>query len=135
MTYRLWGKWTKYSPPLTQDSFVPRKEKLKRIKLTEKEKKVRSRHYSIKARALKKSLSFDLSEKDVHDLIYAPCDYCGSWILHSEIDKKDPLKGYTKANCVPACHRCNTLKSNFITYEEMHKIVEVLGWRINACKS
>lgn len=92
------------------------------------EQYLRNRLYSIRIRAAKKGVDFDLDAEFIGGIIASNCEYCNSH-PNSELDRKDPNLGYTKANIVPACHRCNTLKSNVISYEDMLKVVEVLGWR------
>jgi 5-methylcytosine-specific restriction endonuclease McrA len=75
-------------------------------------------------------LAFDLSVSFVRTTMASPCHYCGTACGSSELDKKVPTRGYAMSNVVPACRRCNTLKSNVITYEEMVTVVQVLGWRV-----
>jgi hypothetical protein len=44
------------------------------------------------------------------------------------IDRKDNTKGYFLDNIVLCCFTCNTIKNNFLSYEEMIKIgKEILG--------
>ncbi len=58
------------------------------------------------------------------------CHYCGFllyWTAYNlkqgscayNLDRKDNNQGYSKENCVTCCRRCNTIKSNWFTYEEM----------------
>ena len=85
------------------------------------------RWIGIRSRAKKKKVPFDLTEDFVISIISSHCAYCNA-PPKSELDRKLPLLGYVQSNIVPACRRCNTLKSNLISYEEMCKIIEVLGW-------
>jgi hypothetical protein len=39
-----------------------------------------------------------------------------------EIDRKDPSLGYVLSNMTWACHRCNLVKTEHLTYEEMLEI-------------
>jgi hypothetical protein len=39
-----------------------------------------------------------------------------------QVDRKNPQKGYEIDNIVWACRRCNTMKSNVLSYEEMKEI-------------
>lgn len=82
---------------------------------------------NLKSRAHKKCLSFDLDEQFLANLLDTPCVYCGSELM-IEVDRKSPAQGYVYSNVVPACRRCNTIKNNVVTYEEMMKIAHYLGW-------
>lgn len=89
-----------------------------------------SRWQSIRLRARKRGYEFNLTGDDVLEMLVSSCIYCGNDKEIPQIDRKDSSKGYTKENTVPACRRCNTIKNNVVTYEEMMKIVEILGWRV-----
>lgn len=105
----------------------------KKTKKRYKQKKIPkevSRLTSIKSRAKKRNLECDLDIQDVQQLIVKGCIYCGSQ-ERIEIDRMDNSKGYIKTNVAPACRRCNTIKNNVVTYEEMMTIVDILGWRNN----
>jgi 5-methylcytosine-specific restriction endonuclease McrA len=52
--------------------------------------------------------------------------------LYSGIDRKDNEKGYTEENCVPCCKRCNGIKGEWLSYEEM---LEVGGLLKNGFKN
>ena len=56
-------------------------------------------------------------------------DYHGTYRRLS-IDRKINNKGYKINNIVLACLRCNTIKSNSISYEKMIKIGKILSERI-----
>lgn len=47
-----------------------------------------------------------------------PCTYCGS---NNKIglDRKDNSQGHTKENCVPSCYRCNVVRGNNFSFDEM----------------
>lgn len=104
-----------------------------RIKLNKPKKKITpayvSRWYTCSSRSRRKGLEFSLLISDIKELMESPCTYCGDDTKPSEVDRKDSTKGYTKDNVTPACRRCNTIKNNVVTYDEMMKIVDVLGWR------
>ena len=42
--------------------------------------------------------------------------------IYLELDRKDNTKGYSRENIVLCCSRCNTIKSNFFTENEMKEI-------------
>lgn len=87
-----------------------------------------SRWISIVSRAKRKGYEYDVTHEDIIKIIDSPCIYCGSK-ERIEVDRKDSTLGYTKDNCTPACHRCNTIKNNVVSYAEMMFIAEHLGWR------
>ena len=92
------------------------------------EQAIKNRLSGIRTRAKKKGVPFDLEVEDMMVVINSPCFYCNA-LPKSELDRKVPADGYTKRNLVPACHRCNTLKNEVITWEDMLKVSEILGWR------
>lgn len=62
------------------------------------------------------------------------CTYCGIKIKrHTKkdgpqkdsisMDRKDPNASYSKSNCVLCCMKCNIVKNDALTYEQMKKIV------------
>jgi hypothetical protein len=87
-----------------------------------------SRFLSIIARSKKKGLECNITERDIIELLANPCVYCGS-PDRIEVDRMDSCLGYMVDNIAPACHRCNTVKSNVVSYDEMLKIAEILNWR------
>lgn len=66
----------------------------------------------------------------IENIITKNCSYCGT-------DKKigaDRVlnhKGHTKDNIVPACYRCNTMRFNHFTYEQMLKIGDFISREID----
>lgn len=42
------------------------------------------------------------------------------------IDRKDNNQGYTLNNIILACHKCNTIKNDIFTFDEMIKIGKIL---------
>jgi hypothetical protein len=74
-----------------------------------------------KTGAADRGLEWSLTDDDCRSLIYRPCFYCeaepsattskkyrGS--VANGIDRVDNTKGYTIANCVSCCRRCNYAK-------------------------
>lgn len=90
---------------------------------------VNSRWYSTRARATKKNVPFSITTDFILEIMERPCVYCGLSLKHSELDRKTPVLGYVESNVVPACRRCNTIKNEHVTYEEMMFIANYLGWR------
>lgn len=74
-----------------------------------------------KTGARSRNLCFELTRKDLKNIIEKPCEYCGtsdSIIIDNGcysykcngIDRVDSSKGYTLENCVPCCTFCNRAK-------------------------
>jgi hypothetical protein len=56
------------------------------------------------------------------------CHYCGGSLNPTShaLDRVDSSKGHTCCNVVPCCWRCNNMKSDDISYEEMMLLAPVL---------
>lgn len=110
--------------------------------LDEVEKKVYRRRYeSARAGAIKRGLSFNLSEREYFHLTQIPCSYCGAppgnplylygsirvgprgnrravsvrvelGLKIGGIDRRDSGVGYEFDNCVPCCWPCNGYKGS-----------------------
>lgn len=81
--------------------------------------------YKISAR--NRDLEFSLNRDDFRKLTKANCVYCGiapssvkdekphgqsfGPYIYNGIDRVDSSKGYTNENCVPACTKCNYMKT------------------------
>lgn len=90
--------------------------------------RVRERFVSCRSRARKRGLGFDLTEDFVSELLTMSCTYCNA-SENIQIDRKNNSLGYLRANVVPACKRCNTVKSMYLSYEQMIAVAAVLGWK------
>lgn len=74
--------------------------------------------------ALRRGLSFDLSDLEVFRLLYAECHYCGAAANPTNgIDRTDNSEGYTTGNVVTACSICNYAKRD-MTYAGFKAWVE-----------
>jgi len=74
-----------------------------------------------KKSAKKRDILFELAECDFRDLIFNPCEYCGSppenkmsgFVgKYQGIDRIDSSLGYFWDNVVPCCGKCNAQKNN-----------------------
>lgn len=106
----------------------PRKPRKKYEYKTRLADPIHSRYMSVRYRAYKRGYDFDLTPELIEELLHQPCYYCNSYDI-PQIDRIDSTKGYTKDNVVPACKRCNTVKSMYLTSEEMLIVAKALGWR------
>lgn len=87
-----------------------------------------TRFMSCKIRAAKRGLEFDLTFEFIIKTLKQPCSYCGV-TEPMQLDRKDNEIGYTMVNVIPACKRCNTVKSMYLSYEQMMIVAEALGWK------
>jgi hypothetical protein len=100
-------------------------------KLTDRQKYIRSRYYTAQARAIRKGLDFNLTLDFIDKIVSSNCDYCGT-DTDIQLDRKDNNVGYVAYNIVPACRRCNSFKGDYMNYEQMKAVIELLGWKHNA---
>lgn len=84
----------------------------------------RVRFTKLKCVARKRGLEMTLTLEQFLELNSKPCEYCGENLPATGygIDRKENSKGYTPENSIPCCTRCNSMKSAFLTYEEMKLI-------------
>lgn len=97
----------------------------------------------VKRAARRKNLKFTLTISTVVSLMYQNCFYCGAkpsnrmrmlnrkryhnfTLVYSGLDRKDNSRGYTEDNVVPCCLRCNRIKSDIFSFEEMVALAEFL---------
>lgn len=91
------------------------------------------------ATAKKRNIECSISYEDyVTFTNITQCHYCNDVIewypyrstKHKQwgysLDRKDNAVGYTKDNCVVCCKKCNSVKSHFISYDEMLEIGKLL---------
>lgn len=105
----------------------PKISVIRPIKKPSYEQLINGRLCGIRRRAIKKSVPCSITVKDIIEITAMSCEYCGC-APPSELDRKMPSLGYVRSNIAPACHRCNTLKSNVISYDDMVKVANIL-WK------
>lgn len=79
-----------------------------------------------RVRCRKKNIFFEITQDQFYKLSQQACTYCEGKpangklpFLYNGLDRKDNEQGYTIKNIVPCCAKCNGIKSNLLTYEEM----------------
>ena len=98
---------------------------------------IRSIYYEYKRRAKFLNKDFSLTFNELASLINKKCFYCGKIpsnirnhgnkvFPYNGLDRINNDKGYTKRNCVPCCHGCNTKKSN-ISLNIVQKILNFIS--------
>lgn len=92
----------------------------------------------VKRQATSRNLDFTLSNKEILDLVFQPCFYCGKEhsntaksttgdiLLSNGIDRVDNTKGYVQGNVVPCCRYCNISKFDLETKEWIENISRIL---------
>ncbi len=81
-----------------------------------------SRYESAKQKAKIRKLSFRISFPQFLIIISSRCHYCQELLAKSTghcMDRIDNEKGYEKNNVIPCCGRCNQIRSNQLSVEEM----------------
>lgn len=93
-------------------------------------------------RAQKKKWAFELTKEDIKYYISNNCFYCNDkpsnllmehkkvLLKFNGIDRKDPLIGYIKENCVSCCSDCNYMKHKMIDVDFLNKIKKIFKNRI-----
>lgn len=77
-------------------------------------KSLHGRFITYRSSARKRELEFTLTEQDVKNIVSQPCFYCNTFKhITSGIDRVESSIGYILGNCVPCCHMCNRMKSNY----------------------
>ena len=78
------------------------------------------RYTSMRARAHRRGIPFELTQAEFEDIVAAPCFYAIQWEegINSGVDRKDSRLGYTKDNCVPCCAKHNLFKSYILTTDQ-----------------
>lgn len=84
---------------------------------------------STRCRAKKLGVPFDLTIEQTREVRQRPCAYCGTTEQPRQLDRIVPAEGYVMENVAAACKRCNMVKSRWLSFDEMRKVAEVLGWR------
>lgn len=80
-----------------------------------------------KARSIPVTLTY---EQFLNFTTVSECHYCRvpiSWAKHSKtkfsaayhLDRKDNTLGYSEENCTVCCNRCNRVKAECVTYDQM----------------
>ena len=77
-----------------------------------------------KAQAIHLGREWTVSKEDFEEFVTKPCDYCGESLPESGsgLDRKDSSLHYTIDNVVPCCTRCNKMKNQYLSYDEMKLI-------------
>lgn len=83
------------------------------------------RYSQAKVQAKRSHCAWELTREEYYKLLKNKCVYCNKSLPKKGIalDKKNPsILIYKKSNVVPCCKRCNWIKSNWFTYNQMLKI-------------
>ena len=112
----------------------------RRISLKKYEQSSLGIYKQLKSHAKQRYLRFNLSQRDFiswYNSQQRKCSYCN--ITEDQIktfrfprltiDRKDNNKDYNLNNIVLSCHRCNTIKNKYLTYEEMLEVGKIIKRR------
>lgn len=87
-----------------------------------RKRNVKHRMNAAKSNASRRGIRWSLSASEYYSITDdVVCIYCNDYLpaFGSRLDRVDNSVGYIAGNVVPCCSRCNTIKSNHFTYEEM----------------
>lgn len=80
------------------------------------------RFFNAHKKANRWSQVFELSFTQYEHLVSQPCYYCGTSLENMAgigLDRKDNSKGYSIENVLPCCGKCNRIRGDDLTVEEM----------------
>ena len=94
-----------------------------------------------KRQAIKRGISWELSNDEFTKIIQSTCFYCGEQpsngslakignrlngrYIYNGIDRKDNREGYTRENVVPCCASCNRMKGVMSSEEFLARIDKI----------
>lgn len=78
------------------------------------------RYASLKVSAKRRGLQFALGLEAFLELVSKPCVYCFD-AGRVGLDRIDNSLGYSADNVLPCCARCNRVRNNYFSVDEMHK--------------
>lgn len=97
-------------------------------------KRIKARYNNLIRNRKKGKYSINLTLEEYTNLAssYDECHYCGAKINWSSkssayyLDRMDNTSGYSIANCVICCTRCNMAKGNRFTYKEWCELGKII---------
>jgi hypothetical protein len=113
--------WRKENPEKYKAQYKATYERIGKERARSQSRKPKGRFYSLTLQAKKRNLSIEIDLLTYSTLIRSRCHYCDGVLNEtgSGLDRVDNGKGYSIDNVVPCCKRCNVMKNNFLTYDEM----------------
>ena len=84
---------------------------------------------SIRNRAIKKSINFELSREEFIQILSYPCFYCGILLKKGTSGNCDRISndkniGYKLGNLLPCCEKCNKTRNIYWTVEETKIMIQ-----------
>jgi hypothetical protein len=86
-----------------------------------------------------RNVYFELTIEEFHAIAQQNCVYCGCKpsnggrkepYTYNGLDRKNNNMGYTISNTAPCCAKCNAIKSNLLSFDEMRvAMAAILTWR------
>jgi len=99
-------KWKK-------DQLETNREAYKKKVNTQRRLRISGKILAVKVNAVKRNITWELTDEQVYNCITGPCTYCNYLDLDkvlNGIDRLDSSKSYSHDNCVPCCTHCNLMK-------------------------
>lgn len=86
------------------------------------------RYSTAKAKAKRRGLGWSLPKRTYFELLLQVCHYCNGPLPETSVglDRVRNSIGYRLDNVVPCCTKCNVIKGEHLTYEQMLEIKRYL---------
>lgn len=80
----------------------------------------------------KRDLEWTIGFDEYNALYDNPCHYCNRYIdgKGTGLDRIDNTKGYSLDNVLRCCWKCNRIRGDLLSVEEMEKVATQLPWYI-----
>ncbi len=123
------------SEPLPQEEFVtvPSFPSLPKKTRRKYDSSLPPKYKSYLMRANEKSFPLEFTVEEFELFTNQPCIYCGTGSTPVGIDRIDCSKGYTKANSVPCCWMCNSMKFTRSVEEFLSHVKKIYSLNSTVC--
>jgi len=109
------------------------------VRKIEKRSQVKRAYPEAVRQASNRNLSWDITEEDYRAIRSLPCHYCNSELVSPGValDRIDNSQGYNMDNVLPCCGRCNLMRQDILSVEEMKAGMQSLKryWNVQATKT
>ncbi len=120
----LWNKDPEKSRKLRRDYYSKNKDRILRqrsLRSTTQRWSPSPKFSYMRSKSKRRHVNVTITLEEYIRISSLPCHYCGLSLPRTGygIDRKHNSLGYTFGNVVPCCWKCNKIKGNVLTYDEM----------------